>query len=101
MVRRDYYGSQNKYIDKMLEKFKMYQIKHVSTPIGALFQISNGVFFYGGRGVYGKSAICKCSRVTHVAMVCTRLDLSHAVSLVSRYMSNLGKRPWEAIKWVR
>lgn len=33
-------------------------------------------------------------------MVCTRLDLSHAVSIVSHYKDNIGKKHWEAVKWV-
>ncbi|XP_057550530.1 secreted RxLR effector protein 161-like [Amaranthus tricolor] len=34
------------------------------------------------------------------AMVCSRPDIAHAVSLVSRYMSNPGKGHWEALKWL-
>jgi len=34
------------------------------------------------------------------AMVCTRPDLSHAVSMVSRYMHNPGKEHWQAVKWI-
>ena len=34
------------------------------------------------------------------AMVCTRPDISQAVSLVSRYMHNLGKVHWHAAKWI-
>ena len=34
------------------------------------------------------------------AIVCTRPDLSHAVSVVSRYMHNPGKDHWEAVKWI-
>ncbi|KAK3025021.1 hypothetical protein RJ639_044630 [Escallonia herrerae] len=34
------------------------------------------------------------------AMVCTRPDISHAVSMVSRYMRNLGKKHWDAVKWI-
>ena len=30
------------------------------------------------------------------AMVCTRRDLSHAMSVVSRYIHNPGKDHWEA-----
>ena len=33
------------------------------------------------------------------AMVCSRPDIAHAVSLVSRYMSNSGKGHWETLKW--
>ena len=31
-------------------------------------------------------------------MVCTRFYTSHAVSVVSRYMENLGKEHWNAVK---
>ena len=34
------------------------------------------------------------------AIVCTRPDLSHAVSMVSRYMHDPGKEYWEAMKWI-
>ncbi|KAH9679278.1 hypothetical protein KPL71_026064 [Citrus sinensis] len=34
------------------------------------------------------------------AMVCTRLDISQAVSMVSRYMHNPGKNQWLAVKWI-
>ena len=33
------------------------------------------------------------------AMVCTRPDLAYAVT-VSRFMSNLEKQHWKAVKWV-
>ncbi|XP_075521131.1 secreted RxLR effector protein 161-like [Primulina tabacum] len=34
------------------------------------------------------------------AMVCTRPDLDHASSIVSRFMSKPGKMHWETVKWV-
>ena len=34
------------------------------------------------------------------AMVCTRLDLSQAVSMISRYIHDPGRGHWEAVKWV-
>jgi len=34
------------------------------------------------------------------AMVCTRLDLSQAVSMVSRYMHDPSRGYWEAVKWI-
>lgn len=34
------------------------------------------------------------------AMVCTRPDISHAVSMVSRYMHNPGKEHWQAVRWI-
>ena len=34
------------------------------------------------------------------AMVCTRPDLSQAVSMISRYIHDPGRGHWEAVKWV-
>jgi hypothetical protein len=34
------------------------------------------------------------------AMVCTRIDIAHAVGVVRRYMKNPGKEHWEAVKWI-
>jgi hypothetical protein len=33
-------------------------------------------------------------------MVCTRPDIAYAVSVVSRYLANLGKKHWEVVKWI-
>ena len=34
------------------------------------------------------------------AMICTRPDLSYAVSMVSRYMANPGKEHWKVVQWI-
>ena len=34
------------------------------------------------------------------AMVCTRLDIAHAVGVVSRYMNDPSKEHWMAVKWI-
>jgi len=34
------------------------------------------------------------------AMVCTRPNLLHAMSVVSRYMHNPSRDHWEAVKWI-
>ena len=33
-------------------------------------------------------------------MVCTRLDISHAVGIVNMYMHKPDKRHWQAVKWI-
>jgi hypothetical protein len=33
-------------------------------------------------------------------MVCTILDIAHAVGLMSRYMNNPSKEHWEVVKWI-
>ena len=34
------------------------------------------------------------------AIVCTRLDLSQAVNMVSRYIHDPDKSYWEAVRWI-
>ena len=34
------------------------------------------------------------------AMVCTRLDITHVVRVVSRYMSHPGIEHWNVVKWI-
>ena len=57
------------------------------------------------------TTIEECEYMTHVpyasavgnlmyAMMCTRPDLSQAISMVSRYMYDPGKGHWEAVKWI-
>nr|GEW17092.1 retrovirus-related Pol polyprotein from transposon TNT 1-94 [Tanacetum cinerariifolium] len=33
-------------------------------------------------------------------MVCTRPDIAYATSVVSKYLANMGKIHWEAVKWI-
>ena len=33
-------------------------------------------------------------------MICTRPDLAHSISLLSKYMSNPGRSHWDALKWL-
>ena len=32
--------------------------------------------------------------------LCTRSDIAHAIGVVSRFMSNLGKEHWTTVKWI-
>jgi ATP-binding cassette subfamily B (MDR/TAP) protein 1 len=34
------------------------------------------------------------------AMVCSRLDLAHALSVVSRFIANPGKKHWRVVQWI-
>ncbi|XP_062012586.1 secreted RxLR effector protein 161-like [Rosa rugosa] len=34
------------------------------------------------------------------ARICTRPGLAQALSIVSKYMANLGRRHWQAVKWI-
>ena len=47
-----------------------------------------------------QGALCFRDRYSYYAIVCNRSDIVYAVEGVSRYMSNLGKQHWEAVKWI-
>ena len=84
--------SQQSYIKKV-HHFNMHNAKSVSTPIAPHFKLSalqcastDEDFEYMSRVPYS-SVVGSLM----YAMVCSRPDLSYAMSLVSRYMANPGK----------
>ena len=74
----------------------------VSTPLAAHFRLSIECCPQFEEDIDGMSNVPYSSAVGTLmyAMVCTRLNLSHTVSVVRRYMHNLGKDHWEAMKWI-
>uniref|UniRef100_A0A3Q7GWB6 Reverse transcriptase Ty1/copia-type domain-containing protein n=1 Tax=Solanum lycopersicum TaxID=4081 RepID=A0A3Q7GWB6_SOLLC len=73
-TKRKLWLSQEKYIERVLERFNMKSAKPVSTPLAM------GSLMY--------------------AMVCTRPDIAHAIGVVSRFLENPGKEHREAVKWI-
>jgi len=75
--------------------------KAVSTPLAAHFRLS-AEFCLQSEDIHRMSNVHYSSAVGSLmyAMVCTTPDFSHAMSVVSRYMHNLGKDHWEAVKWI-
>ena len=94
--------SQEKYVEKILERFGMNKVKPVNVPLASHFKLSSGLCpssdeekDYMSRVPYANAVGCLM-----YAMVCTRLDISHAIGVVSKYMENPGKEHWNALKWV-
>ena len=85
--------SQKNYIEKVLERFNMQQSKPVSTPLAAHFKLLATLSPKSKEEKEYMSHVPYSSAVGSImyAMVCTRLDISHATSVVSRYMANPGK----------
>ena len=88
--------SQEKYVEKILERFEMNKAKPVNVPLASHFKLSSGLCprsveenDYMSRVPYADSVGC----LTY-AMVCTRPNISHAVGVVSKYMENPGKLHW-------
>eukprot|EP00253_Pinus_taeda_P034234 PITA_34234 len=94
--------SQQKYIEKILLRFGMNNVKPLSIPLASHFKLSSSLCpstneenEYMSRIPYANVVGCLMN-----VTVCTRPDISHAVRVVSRYMSNLGKQHRSAVKWV-
>jgi hypothetical protein len=83
--------SQHGYINKVLHHFNMPDANKVTTPIAPHYEDIE----YMSRVPYSSVV----GSLIYV-MVCSRPDLSYAMSLVSRYMANPGKEHWKAVQWI-
>jgi hypothetical protein len=94
--------SQGEYIEKVLERFRMQNEKPVSTPLANHFKLTKEMCPKTQEEIEYMSKVPYSSTIGSLmyAMVCTRPDIAHAVGVVSRYMNNLGKEHWEAVKWI-
>jgi hypothetical protein len=94
--------SQAGYVKKVLERFIMENAKLVSTPLANHFRLSTSQCPKTVEETEDMSKVPYASAVGCLmyAMVCTRPDLAHAVSVVSKYMANPGKQHWDVVKWI-
>ncbi|CAN0846213.1 Retrovirus-related Pol polyprotein from transposon TNT 1-94 [Linum grandiflorum] len=94
--------SQEKYIERVLERFKMSKAKTVSTPLAGHFNLSSKHCPTSEEDKEEMKNVPYASAVGSLmyAMVCTRPDIAHAVGVVSRFLSNPGKEHWAAVKWI-
>ncbi|KAE8693764.1 putative galacturonosyltransferase-like 4 [Hibiscus syriacus] len=107
MIKRDTKSgtlilSQAEYINKVLSRFNMQDAKPVSTPLGIHFRLSKEQSPNTEEERAHMVKVLYASTIGSLmyAMVCTRPDIAQAVGAVSRYMNNLGKVHWEAVKWI-
>ena len=85
--------SQSKYLEKLLESFGMSSNKSIVTLLASHFKLSCSLC------LRIDEEICEMTKVSYVnvvgctmyAMVLTRPDLAHALSIVSRFMASPGK----------
>ena len=96
------YLSQKGYIEKVLRRFNMHDAKPVSTPLASHFRLSSALCPESDYDIEYMSRVPYSSAVGSLmyAMVCSRPDLSHALSVVSRYMANPGKEHWKTVQWI-
>ena len=92
--------SQSTYIDKVLKRFSMDESKKGFLPM------SHGVYLSKDMCPRTQEEREKMSRIPYAsaigsimyAMLCTRIDVSCALSICSRYQSDPGERHWTAVK---
>ncbi|WMV36884.1 hypothetical protein MTR67_030269 [Solanum verrucosum] len=80
----------------------MHMSKPISTTLASHFKLSELQMPQSMDEVEHMSKVPYASTVGSImyAMVCTHPDIAQSVSLVSRYMTNPGKKHWEAVKWI-
>ena len=89
-------------MNKILSKFNMNEAKLISTPLDSYFKLSKEQSLKTVEEMDHISKVPYTSTIGSLmyAIVCTRLDITHAVGVVSRFMSRHGKQHWEAVKWI-
>ena len=95
--------TQQAYLQKVLQRFGVKEdTKAVCTPLAPHFKLSEKMCPKTDEEKKYMEQVPYASVVGSLmyAMVCTRPDLSQAVSMVSRYMHNPGKGHWQAAKWI-
>jgi hypothetical protein len=94
--------SQKNYIEKVLHRFNMHNAKPVNTPLAPHFKLSTKHCDESYDDLEYMSKIPYPSIVGSLmyAMVCSRPDLSHAMSVVSRYMANPSREHWKVVQWI-
>ncbi|KAE8692180.1 putative ROP-interactive CRIB motif-containing protein 6 [Hibiscus syriacus] len=94
--------TQKQYLRKVLQCFSMNEnTKHVSIPLASHLKLSSQLSPKTNeeRVYMAKVPYANAVGSLMYAMVCTRIDISQAVGVVSRYMHNPGEGHWQAVKW--
>ena len=94
--------SQRHYLQGVLEKFNMSNGKEVNVPLGGHFDLS---LKQSPTSEDEKKQMVKVPYAEAIGslmylMICTRLDIAYAVSVLSRFMSNPGEEHWKGVKWL-
>eukprot|EP00253_Pinus_taeda_P020909 PITA_20909 len=84
--------SQQKYVEKILEKFSMNNVKPINIPLASHFKLSSVLSLRADEEKQYMSHVPYANAVGNLmyAMVSTRPDILHAVGVVSRIMENPG-----------
>jgi len=89
-------------VERVLEKFGMNNVKPVKLPLASHFKLS---LVLSHRTNEEKKYISHVPYENVIGnllyvMASRRLDISHEVGVVRRFMGNLGEEHWRVVKWV-
>ncbi|KAH9672650.1 hypothetical protein KPL70_017818 [Citrus sinensis] len=100
--KKSLFLTQQNYIQKVLVRFGTNEAKQVQTPLASHFKLSAAQCPQTEAEQPKMACIPYSSAVGSLmyAMVLTRPDISHAVSLVSRFMANPGYEHWRTVQWI-
>ena len=94
--------SHNLYVEKMVSKFSMEDSKPVKIPLAGHSKFSSDQFPSLDEVTKEMEKVHYYSMVGSVmfTMVSTRPNISHTISVLNRFMSNLEKEHWLGMKWL-
>ena len=93
--------SQDDYIE-VLQHVSMENVEVVNTPLPSHLKLTKEMCPKTQEEEDKMSKVPYASAIGSLmyAMVCTRLDIAHAVGVVSKYMSHPGIEHWNVVKWI-
>ena len=94
--------TQADYLSKVISRFQMESFKEVSVPLALHFKLSSQQAPANDEESAEMQKIPYANMIGSgmYLMICTRPDLSHGISVTSRYMKDHGKEHWAALKWI-
>jgi len=94
--------SKAEYTKNVLKMFNMSNAKHVNVPLGDHFKMSmaQAPIMENEKALMSEVLYASTLGSLMYTMICTRPDNAQAVGIISKYISNLGKGHWRAIKWI-
>ena len=98
--RRQLFLSQTDYIRHVLERFNMQSAKSTSTPLHINLRLSQRDYPTSGPKGEDMKSVPYAPEVGSLmyAMLATWPNIAHVVGVVSRFMHNLGRSHWNAVK---
>ena len=93
---------QGEHIEKVLGRFRMQNVKPLSTPLANHFKLSKEMCPKVQEEIEYMSKVPYSLAVGSLmySMVCKRTYIVHAMGVLSRYMNNLGKEHWREIQCI-